>query len=233
MGTTNRAGPWALPAICTGYFIGILHPTIVKAALNAVRADLVAGVAGRQGVVDGYLLVLAACLLSGGAFADRWGARRVCQCGLLIFVVASVACGLAPTLPVLVAARVVQGVGAALSVPASLALLRAAYPDRRARARAVGVWGGFAGGAAASGPILGGVLVGLAGWQSVFLVNVPIGLVACWLTARTVPAPAPRPRALDPLGQVLAALALTALTGALIEHAPPPRGAGAGGGGVR
>ena len=106
-----------------------------------------------------------------------------------------------------------------MSVPASLALLRAANPDRRARARAVGIWGGVAGGAAASGPILGGLLVGLVGWQSVFLVNVPIGAAAWWLTARTVPAPPPRPRSLDLIGQVLAGLALTALTVALIEHA--------------
>jgi MFS transporter, DHA2 family, methylenomycin A resistance protein len=217
--TTRRAGPWPLLAICTGYFMVILDTTIVNAALPALRTDLDADVTGLQWVVDSYLLVLAACLLSGGAFADLLGARRVCQWGLITFVAASIACGLAPTLPVLIVARVAQGAGAALAVPASLALLRAAHPERRARARAVGMWGGVGGIAAATGPILGGLLVGLVGWQSVFLVNVPIGLGACWLIARTVPAPAPRPRALDPIGQVLAALTLTALTVALIEHA--------------
>jgi DHA2 family methylenomycin A resistance protein-like MFS transporter len=221
MGTTNvrGAGPWALLAICMGYFMVILDTTIVNAALPALRTDLGADVTGLQWVVDGYMLVLAAGLLSGGALADLLGARRVCQWGLLAFVVASIACGAAPNLPVLIAARILQGVGAALAVPASLALLRAANPDRQARARAVGIWGGVAGGAAAAGPILGGLLVGLVGWESVFLVNVPIGLAACWLIARTVPAPAPRPRSLDLVGQVLAALALTALTVALIEHA--------------
>ncbi|TDQ01555.1 MFS transporter [Labedaea rhizosphaerae] len=220
MGTTNvrGAGPWALLAICMGYFMVILDTTIVNAALPALRADLGADVTGLQWVVDGYMLVLAAGLLSGGALADLLGARRVCQWGLVAFVVASIACGAAPNLPVLIAARILQGVGAALAVPASLALLRAANPDRQARARAVGIWGGVAGGAAAAGPILGGLLVGLVGWESVFLVNVPIGLAACWLIARTVPAPEPRPRGLDLVGQVLAALALTALTVALIEH---------------
>lgn len=197
----------------------ILDTTIVNAALPDLRTDLGADVTGLQWVVDSYLLVLAAGLLSGGALADLLGARRVCQWGLVAFVIASIACGAAPNLQVLIGARIVQGFGAALAVPASLALLRAAYADRQARARAVGVWGGVAGGAAASGPILGGLLVGLVGWQSVFLVNVPIGVAACWLIARTVPAPAPRPRALDLLGQILAALALTALTVALIEHA--------------
>ena len=215
--TGQRLSPGALVAVCLGYFMVILDTTIVNVALPALRADFGSTVGGLQWVVDGYLLMLAALLLSGGALADRLGARRVFQIGLATFVVASLGCGLAPNLGVLVATRVVQGVGAALSVPASLALLRAAYPDPRARARAIGVWGGVAGVAAAGGPILGGVLVAAFDWRWVFFVNVPIGLAAMVLTARYVPAPGPRPRPLDPAAQAAGVVALAALTFALIE----------------
>ncbi|GAB3384498.1 DHA2 family efflux MFS transporter permease subunit [Amycolatopsis echigonensis] len=207
----------ALVAVCLGYFMVILDSTIVNVALPALRAEFRAGVSGLQWVVDSYLLVLAAGLLSAGALADRWGARRVFQGGLGVFLAASAECGLAPDLAVLIAARVVQGLGAALAVPASLALLRAAYTDQRARARAVGVWGGIAGLAAAAGPILGGLLVSTIGWRWVFFVNVPIALAAMALTARFVPAPPGRPRQVDPGGQSTAILALVALSVALID----------------
>jgi len=207
----------ALVAVCLGYFMVILDTTIVNVALPALREDLGATVSGLQWVVDGYLLMFAALLLSGGVLADRIGARQVFQLGLGLFVLASVGCGLAPTTVVLVIARLVQGVGAALAVPASLALLRAAYPETAARARAIGMWGGIAGVAAAAGPILGGVLVTTASWRLVFFVNIPIGLLALVLIARRVPAPDPRPRGLDPAAQVTGVLALAALTLALIE----------------
>ncbi|WP_234365363.1 MFS transporter [Streptomyces sp. RTd22] len=213
-----RVLSFALVAVCTGYFMVILDSTIVNVALPALRTDLRTGVNGLQWVVDGYLLVLAAGLLSGGALADRFGARRVFQAGLGVFVVASLGCGLTPDVPVLVLARVAQGAGAALSVPASLALLRAAYDDRTTRARAIGVWGGIAGVAAAGGPLLGGVLVAAVGWRWVFFVNVPIGLAAMALTARCVPAPrAQTGKGLDPAGQITGVVALTALALAMIE----------------
>ncbi len=207
----------ALVAMCLAYFMVILDNTIVTVALPALHTDLGASVTGLQWVVDGYLLMLAAGLLTGGALADRFGARRVFQVGLGVFVLASLGCGLAPTTVVLVVARLVQGIGAALSVPASLALLRAAFPDSSARARAIGVWGGIAGLAAATGPILGGILVSAVSWRLVFFVNVPIGAAAMWLTAMHVPAPAGRPGRLDPAAQVIGALALAGLAFALIE----------------
>ncbi len=207
----------ALAAICLGYFMVILDTTIVNVALPALRVDLGASVRGLQWVVDGYLLMLAALLLTGGVLADRLGARRVFQVGLGLFVAASVGCGVAPSTVVLVIARMAQGVGAALAVPASLALLRAAFPDAATRARAIGVWGGIAGVAAAAGPIVGGVLVTAASWRWVFFVNVPIGLAAMVLTARQVPAPEARPRSLDPAAQLTGVFALAALTLALIE----------------
>ncbi len=207
----------ALVAVCLGYFMVILDTTIVNVALPALRADLGAGLRGLQWVVDGYLLMFAALLLSGGTLADLLGARRVFQVGLALFVVSSVACGVAANLGVLVTGRVVQGVGAALCVPASLALLHAAYPAASDRARAIGMWGGIAGLAAASGPILGGLLVAAGTWRLVFFVNVPIGLAAMSLAQRHVPAPAPRQRALDLPGQATGVVALAALTFALIE----------------
>lgn len=213
----SRVLSWALVAVCLGYFMVILDTTIVNVALPAMRADLHADVSGLQWVVDGYLLMLAALLLTGGVLADRFGARRVCQTGLGLFVIASVGCSLAPNVVILVIARLVQGIGAALAVPASLALLRDAYPESGARAKAIGVWGGIAGIAAAAGPILGGVLVTSAGWRLVFVVNVPIGLAAILLTARYVPAPPPRASSLDPAAQVVGVLGLAALTIALID----------------
>jgi MFS transporter, DHA2 family, methylenomycin A resistance protein len=163
--------------------------------------------------------MFAALLLAGGTLADPVGARRVFQMGLALFVVSSIACGLAANLAVL--GRVVQGVGAALCVPASLALLRAAYPAASDRARAIGVWGGIAGFAAAAGPILGGVFVVAGTWRLVFFVNVPIGVVAMALAQRHVPAAAPRQRAFDLAAQATGVVALVALTFALIEVATP------------
>jgi DHA2 family methylenomycin A resistance protein-like MFS transporter len=207
----------ALVAICLAYFMVILDNTIVTVALPALHTELGASVTGLQWVVDGYLLMLAAGLLTGGALADRFGARRVFQVGLGVFVLASLGCGFAPSTVVLVIARLVQGIGAAASVPASLALLRAAFQDPAARARAIGVWGGIAGLAAATGPILGGVLVSTVSWRLVFFVNVPIGVAAMWLTAVHVPAPEGKPGRLDPVAQVIGVLALAALAFALIE----------------
>lgn len=207
----------ALVAVCLGYFLVILDTTIVTVALPALRADLDVGMSGLQWVVDGYLLAFAALLLSGGALADRFGALRVFQIGVGVFVAASLACGFAPTLPALVAGRLVQGAGAAAAVPASLALLRAAYPGRAARARAVGIWGGIAGLAAVAGPVLGGVLVTAVSWRLVFLVNVPIGLAGVVLAGRWAPDPSPRPGGLDPAGQLSGVLALAALTWLLVE----------------
>jgi DHA2 family methylenomycin A resistance protein-like MFS transporter len=207
----------SLAAICLAYFMVSLDATIVNVALPALRADLGTGVSALQWVVDGYTLMFAALLLSGGALADNLGARRVFRAGLWLFVAASTACGVAPSAAALVLARLAQGVGAALAVPASLALLRAGHPDPGLRARAVGAWGAIAGIAAASGPVLGGLLVAAASWRLVFFVNVPIGLAALALSARHVPAPAPRPRGLDPAAQATAFAGLAALTIALIE----------------
>src|SRR4051812_26757783 len=207
-----------LVAICTGYFMVILDATIVNTALPAIGEDLGAGVSTLQWVVSGYTLVFAALLLTGGAVGDRLGHRGVFEAGLALFTLASLAGGLAPSAEALVAARAIQGVGAALAVPTSLALLRATYERPAERARALGIWGGVAGLAAASGPVLGGLLTEAVGWRAVFLVNVPIGAAGLWPTARhVIRTTADRPPPAPPAGQLLGLTALAALTFALIE----------------
>ncbi len=208
-----------LLALCLAYFMVILDATIVNPALPTLAAEQHAGVAALQWVVDGYTLAFAAFLLLGGALGDRVGARRTFLAGLALFAAASLACGLAPSVGALVAARVAQGLGAALAVPASLALLRVSFDDPARRARAVGVWGAMGGIGAVTGSILGGLLTSGVGWRAVFLVNVPIGLAAIALAARHAPAaPRPaRPRALDLSGHLLSLLALGSLCFGLIE----------------
>ncbi len=207
-----------LVATCLGYFMVILDATIVNVALPAIGRDLGGGVSALQWVLDAYTVVFAGLLLSGGSLGDRLGARRVFDAGLALFTAASAACALAPSVGALIAARASQGLGAALLVPSSLALLRAAYPDAAGRARAVGAWGAIAGVGAASGPIVGGVLVGLIGWRAVFVVNVPVGILALVLGARHLPpAGEAQGRNLDLAGQLLGIASLTLLTVGLIE----------------
>ncbi|AMM16409.1 hypothetical protein AX768_19840 [Burkholderia sp. PAMC 28687] len=167
---------------------------------------------------DAYTLAFASMLLTGGTLGDRWGARNVYFAGLVMFTLASSICGLAPGLPSLIAARVLQGVGAAMLVPCSLKLINHACPDPEQRARAVGIWVGCGGVAMAAGPLIGGVLIHLFDWRSIFYVNVPIGLVGLWMTWHIAsderPAEVGR---FDPLGQVTAIVALGALIGVLIS----------------
>jgi MFS transporter, DHA2 family, methylenomycin A resistance protein len=211
-----------LIAVSFGWFMVIVDATIVNVALPRLGREFGASVSGLQWVVDGYTVVFAGLLLSAGWLGDRFGARRVFQSGLALFVLASAACGFAPGLDVLVGARVVQGVGAALLVPSSLALLQASYGDRRARARAIGVWamvGGFASGA---GPLLGGLLTAGLGWRWIFFVNIPVGLAGTLLTARWVHvrAAGAAGRAgdrLDVPGQVTGAVALLSITAAIVR----------------
>jgi len=215
-------GSWLpLIAVALGYFMVILDATAVNLALPAVSRDLGGGVTGLQWVVDGYTLAFAALLLSAGVAGDRLGSRRVFLTGLATFTAASAGCALAPALGVLVVIRLIQGMAAAMLVPTSLALLQASYPDRARRARAVGLWGGIGGLAAASGPVLGGALTTAASWRLVFAINVPVGLFAWWLTRRQVAAPAGATgRRADPAGQLTAIVALAALTAGLIEAGP-------------
>nr|BFE37898.1 MFS transporter [Actinomadura rugatobispora] len=198
-----------------GFFVITLDATIVNVALPSIRSALGGGITGLQWVVDGYTLMFAALLLSAGALSDRIGARRAFGAGLVVFVVASPACGLAPSPGVLVAARFVQGVGAAVMMPASMALVRHAYPDAGRRARAVGVWAMGGAVAAAAGPVLGGLL-SLASWRMIFWINLPVGAVTLLLLARA-PHPPTRAAPFDWIGQVTGIAAMGGLTYGAIE----------------
>ncbi|MFJ9413667.1 MFS transporter [Streptomyces sp. NPDC101227] len=207
-----------LLAVCAGYFMVILDVTIINVAVPVVGRDLSASLTGIQWITDGYTLVFAGFLLTGGAMGDRLGNRRVFCTGVAVFTASSAACALAPSAPFLVVARLVEGLGAALIVPGSLALLQQSYPAPAARSRAFGLWGSMAGIAASAGPLLGGLLVSTAGWRWVFLINLPVGVVCLLLTLRYV-APSPRRpgRALDWPAQCLVVAAVALLTAALNE----------------
>ncbi|HEX3786965.1 MAG TPA: MFS transporter [Pseudonocardiaceae bacterium] len=215
----GRAGSrLPLIALCLGYFMVTMDATVVNTALPAIGRDLSAPVSGLQWITAGYTLVFACLLLTGGSLGDRLGSRRVFLVGVAVFTLASAACGLSPGLGVLIGARAVQGVGAALAVPTSLALINASYPDRDQRARAIGMWGGLGGVAAGLGPVLGGMLTNWVGWPAIFFINVPIGIAAIALTSKHVVAPAPTRRAGPDLpGQVLSMVAVAALAYGLIE----------------
>ena len=207
----------ALLAALLGFTVITVDVSAVNIALPYLHRDLGGGMAGLQWVVDAYTLMFAALMLSAGAVADRVGPVRAYALGIGLFTLASVACAAAPAMPALVAARVLQGGAAALVMPASLALVRVAYEDPRARAQAVATWtvGGSA--AMALGPVAGGLLSEYAGWRWVFLVNVPIGVAVVALVSglrfRAVRGRAP----LDVLGQLLAVVTLGTLTYAVIE----------------
>lgn len=204
--------------MCAGYFLVLLDVTIVNVALPAIGSGLGTDVGGLQWVVDGYALALAALMLTSGTAGDLYGHRRVVLAGLVVFGVGSLACGVAPDVPVLVAARVLQGMGAALLLPGTLAIISRAFPDRAARARAIGLWAGIGSLALPAGPLLGGALVDGLGWRAIFLLNVPIVLVALVWAAAIVPeSREAQSRRLDLPGVLLGSLLLLATTYAFIE----------------
>jgi DHA2 family methylenomycin A resistance protein-like MFS transporter len=198
-----------------GFFVVTLDALVVNVALPSIGRDLGGGITGLQWVVDGYTLMFAALVLSAGALSDRIGARQAYGLGLAVFVAASAACGLAPGLGVLVAARLAQGAGAAAMMPASLALVREGYHDAAERARAIAIWSLGAAVASAAGPVVGGFLT-LLSWRAIFFVNLPVGAVALYLLAR-VPRSPRRPAPFDWVGQVTAVLGMGALIYGLIE----------------
>jgi MFS transporter, DHA2 family, methylenomycin A resistance protein len=207
-----------LAAMSLGYGVVQLDVTIVNTALSSIGAALGGGVSQLQWVVSCYTMAFAAFILSAGALGDRIGAKRVFMAGFALFIAASLACALAANAAMLIAARCVQGLAAAILVPNSLALLSHAYHDDKARGRAVAVWAAGASLALTAGPLVGGALITLFGWRFIFLVNLPIGLAGLWLTRRFANETTPLPqREVDLLGQTAATVALGALAGALIE----------------
>lgn len=206
-----------LVATSLAAFTATLDNTVVAVALQDVQADLGAGVAQLQGVVTAYTVALAALLLTGGTLADVAGRRRVLLAGLTLFATASAACALSTTAQALIAARAVQGAGAALVLPGGLAVLAAAYPEPAARARAVGIWAATGALALVAGPVVGGLLVAGSGWQAVFWVNLPLcALVAAVVAIAPAGPPPSRSRRLDLPGQLLVAVGLATGTYAVV-----------------
>jgi DHA2 family methylenomycin A resistance protein-like MFS transporter len=206
-----------LVATSLAAFTATLDNTVVAVALVDLQADLDVGVSELQGVVTAYTVALAALLLTGGTLADVAGRRRVLVAGLVVFAAASAACALSTTATALVVSRAVQGAGAALVLPGSLAVLAASYPDPGQRARAVGVWAATGAGALVVGPLVGGLLVARWSWPAVFWVNVPLcALVAAVTLVAPSGGPPDRGRRLDLPGQLLAAVGLAAGTYAVV-----------------
>jgi EmrB/QacA subfamily drug resistance transporter len=203
---------------CMSLLIVGLDTTIVNVALPAIRRSLHASVSGLQWTIDAYTLVLASLLMLAGSTGDRVGRRRIFQTGLVVFSLGSLLCALAPSLGLLVAFRVLQAIGGSMLNPVAMSIIRNVFDDPRERAQAIGAWGAVFGLSLALGPVVGGALVDSVGWRAVFLVNVPVGVLALVLTAAFVPeSRAPHPRRLDPVGQVLVIVALASLTYAIIE----------------
>ena len=207
-----------LLTLCLAVLMVQVDTSVVNLAVHAIGVALRTPMSTLQWTVDGYNLTYAMLLMSGGTLADIFGRRRIFRWGIGLFTLGSLVCGLAPGAGALILGRAVSGTGAALLVPSTLALIRVIWPEPRQRAHAIGIWAGTNGAAFAIGPPLGGFLISVAGWRSIFLLAIPLGFLAAWL-ARILPESAdPGGRRLDLPGQLLAGLGLGGLTLAVIER---------------
>jgi EmrB/QacA subfamily drug resistance transporter len=222
----SPAGRWLLAVAVAGSGMAFLDGTVVNVALPDIGRDLGASTSALQWILNGYLLTLASLILLGGSLGDRFGRRRVFVAGVAIFTAASLLCAVAPSVGLLVAARLLQGIGGALLTPGSLAIIEASFRPAD-RARAIGAWSGLGGVATALGPLLGGYLIGAISWRAIFVINLPIGIFVAWAASSHVPE-SRDPAASGPIdlpGAALAAVGLAGTTYALIEA--PGRGASA------
>ena len=215
----NATGGWkALAPACLGYFFVLLDVTVVNVALAKMGSDLGTSRDGLQWVVDGYALVLASLMLSSGDIADLIGRRRVFAAGLLLFGASSVICALAPSVPVLVGGRAIQGLGAAAILPTSLAIINHAFADSDERTKAIGFWAALGSLALVAGPLAGGLLVDSLGWRAIFWLNLPLVAIALGLTLTLVRESSdPGERSIDLRGQLFAIGLLAGLVFFLIE----------------
>ncbi len=216
-GDNAREKVIVLLTMCFALAMAMLDNTVVNVALPTINQGLGAGVSGLQWIVDGYVLAFASLLLTGGILGDKYGRKRMFMTGLAIFTIASAACGLSQTTGQLVAARVLQGVGGALLMPGTLSIITVTFPPHE-RAKAIGLWAGVSGLALALGPTVGGAMIENLGWESVFFLNVPIGIVAFIVASITVTeSRSDEARYLDIPGLVLGSGGLFFLTYGLIE----------------
>jgi DHA2 family methylenomycin A resistance protein-like MFS transporter len=203
---------------CLGLFLGQVDTTAINLALPAMGHDLSGGLGSLQWVVDAYSLTFAALLLTGGTLGDRFGRLRLFRIGIAVFVIGSIVCATAGNFPILIGGRAVQGIGSAMMLPQSLAILATAFPEKQERNRAMAAWSVVAGLGLAAGPTIGGFVVQEIGWNFIFWVNVPIGIVSLLLSIRNVPESRnPDARKLDVPGQVLGALVLGLLTFVVVD----------------
>lgn len=215
---TASQARWILAATILASSIAFIDGTVVNVALPALQRDLQATAIGVQWVVEAYALFLSALLLVGGSLGDRYGRRRVFLSGVSLFALASIWCGLAPNIEQLIAGRAIQGVGGALLIPGSLAIISASFSPEK-RGRAIGTWSGFSAITTAIGPVLGGWLIENVSWRAVFFLNLPLAAMVIFITLRHVPESRDRNHAgpIDWLGALLATLGLAGLTFGFIE----------------
>jgi DHA2 family methylenomycin A resistance protein-like MFS transporter len=206
-----------LAALATGFAMASLDVTVVNVAGTTIQGQLGASLSELTWIVDGYVLIFASLLMLAGGLADRIGAKTIYLWGMAIFSVASLGCALAPTGGALIAARLLQGAGAALFMPSSLSLLVFSFPEKRQRTRMLGLWSAIVATAAALGPTVGGLLVSVFDWQSIFVLNLPIGIVGILMTRRYIAPAERRPVTLAVPGHAMWIVALAALSFALIE----------------
>ncbi|MBO9353423.1 MFS transporter [Bordetella petrii] len=214
---TAAAALAPLLALALGCVMAMLDVTVVNVALPSIAQQLDTPLSGLVWIVDGYTLAFAALLLAAGALSDRYGAKPVYLAGLAVFTLASLLCGAAPSSGLLVAARLLQGLGAALFMPSSLSLLMHAYQGSDVRTRMLSAWSAIITVAATAGPLAGGLLISQFGWRGIFLINLPLGLAGLWLAHTSVARPAPRPRPLNLASHLLGIGMLGSASYALIE----------------
>lgn len=206
-----------LIAACLGFLVVQLDVSVVNVGLGALKEAFNTDFTGLQWVINSYALPFSALLILGGAWGDKWGAKTVFAVGFAIFTLASIGCGLANSTTQLIAMRVIQGIGAALLIPTSLTLIRVSFQDPDKRRSAVALWGACGGIALAAGPVIGGLMIEYFGWRSVFLLNIPIGLLAIALILRYAPASPRVDKHIDIPGQISIAICVAALTYGLTE----------------
>src|SRR6202795_3659854 len=212
---SRRRKQMTLAATILGSSMAFIDGSVVNVALPAIQQALQANAASTQWIVNGYLLLLGALVLVGGSAADLYGRRKIFLIGIALFTAASIACGLSPDITTLIVSRAVQGLGAALLTPASLAMLGATF-DEHERSHAIGIWAGAGALTAAAGPVLGGWVVGQGSWRAIFLLNVPLAIAAAGLAILFAgESRDDKAKRLDWMGAITVAIGLAAITWAL------------------